>query len=296
MGTPANALDITASGFVKFDGVNVFTGVTKIPVASGGTDSTSFTAYSLIAAGTTSTGAMQSVGAGSSGQIIRSGGASALPSWSTATYPATAGTSGKVLISDGSNIVSSTPTFPNASATSGKIIKSDGTNWVASTETYAAPGTSGNVLTSDGTNWTSAAPTSSSGYAIYYSGGNNVVALNDSTTYYAAVATSWTTSHPRAYTRMYIPTTGTITKAYGAFYTSSTLGSSENTSLYIRLNDTTDTAISTTINLSSADVSFSNTSLGISVTAGDYIEIKLVTPAWVTNPVNTSFCVTIFVT
>jgi hypothetical protein len=46
------------------------------------------------------------------------------------------------------------------SATSRKIIVSDGTNWVSSTETYAVPGSSGNVLTSDGTNWTSATPAS----------------------------------------------------------------------------------------------------------------------------------------
>lgn len=46
--------------------------------------------------------------AGSSGQILRSGGAGA-PAWSTATYPATAGTSGNVLTSDGTNWVSSAP-------------------------------------------------------------------------------------------------------------------------------------------------------------------------------------------
>lgn len=71
-----------------------------------------------------------------------------------------AGTSGKVLVSNGTTWVNSTPTFPNASATTRKIIVSDGTNWVASTETYAVPGTSGNVLTSNGTNWTSASPIS----------------------------------------------------------------------------------------------------------------------------------------
>src|SRR5512135_501760 len=76
---------------------------------------------------------------------------------STPTYPNTSGTAGKVLVSDGTNNVYSTPTFPNASATTRKIIVSDGTDWVASTETYAVPGTSGNVMTSDGTNWTSAA-------------------------------------------------------------------------------------------------------------------------------------------
>jgi hypothetical protein len=92
---------------------------------------------------------------GSAGSLLRSGGSSANPSWTTPTYPNAASTSGKVIVSDGTNFVTSTPTFPNASATSNKVIKSDGTNWVASTETYAAPGTSGNRLVSDGTNWTS---------------------------------------------------------------------------------------------------------------------------------------------
>lgn len=117
------------------------------------------------------------------GKILQSANA-AIPAWSTPTYPSASGTSGKFLISDGTNnvyststiptsagatanklllsngtnYVLSTPTFPNASATANKIIKSDGTNWIASTETYAAPGTSGNVMTSDGTNWISSAP------------------------------------------------------------------------------------------------------------------------------------------
>lgn len=65
--------------------------------------------------------------AGSSGQILRSGGAGA-PTWSTATYPATAGTAGKLLVSDGTNIISSTPTYPNSGGTAGQILKTDGTN------------------------------------------------------------------------------------------------------------------------------------------------------------------------
>jgi hypothetical protein len=47
-------------------------------------------------------------GTATAGQILRSG-ASATPSWSTATYPATAGTSGNVLTSDGTNWSSSAP-------------------------------------------------------------------------------------------------------------------------------------------------------------------------------------------
>jgi len=42
MPTPANALDITSSGYVKFDGTNSFSGVTKVPIADGGTNANSF--------------------------------------------------------------------------------------------------------------------------------------------------------------------------------------------------------------------------------------------------------------
>lgn len=50
----------------------------------------------------TDTDSMEVSAAGSSGQILRSAGAAA-PTWSTATYPATAGTSGNALVSDGTN-------------------------------------------------------------------------------------------------------------------------------------------------------------------------------------------------
>lgn len=54
-------------------------------VANGGTGDTSFTAYSVICGGTTTTGALQNVsGLGSSGQVLTSNGAAALPSWTNA--------------------------------------------------------------------------------------------------------------------------------------------------------------------------------------------------------------------
>lgn len=57
---------------------------TDVSVAAGGTGrSTSTTAYGLIAAGTTATGAHQTLATGSSGQALLSGGASALPSWTS---------------------------------------------------------------------------------------------------------------------------------------------------------------------------------------------------------------------
>jgi hypothetical protein len=62
---------------------------TALPVANGGTGDTSFTAYAVITGGTTSTGALQSVsGVGTSGQVLTSNGASALPTWQTASASA----------------------------------------------------------------------------------------------------------------------------------------------------------------------------------------------------------------
>jgi hypothetical protein len=141
------------------------------------------------------------------GQILQvSSGAATGLAWSTPTYPSASGTSGKFLISDGTNnvyststiptsagatankvllsngtnYVLSTPTFPNASATSGKIIISDGTNWIASTPTYPnTSGTAGKILRSDGTNNVYSTSTFSDTYSastLLYSNGANTVA------------------------------------------------------------------------------------------------------------------------
>lgn len=59
------------------------------PVTEGGTGNATFTAYSIVTAGTTATGTFQNVvGLGSAGQILTSAGASALPAWQTLSIPA----------------------------------------------------------------------------------------------------------------------------------------------------------------------------------------------------------------
>lgn len=58
------------------------TGITDITVSDGGTGASSFTAYSVVIGGTTSTGALQSVASvGTSGQVLKSAGSGAAPSW-----------------------------------------------------------------------------------------------------------------------------------------------------------------------------------------------------------------------
>jgi len=62
------------------------TGITDLTVADGGTGrSTGTTAYSLVATGTTATGAQQTLANGATTEILVGGGASALPTWTTAT-------------------------------------------------------------------------------------------------------------------------------------------------------------------------------------------------------------------
>jgi hypothetical protein len=86
------------SMFVYNNGTNVVDAVTQfngtialasgvtgtLPVANGGTGATSQTAYAVLAGGTTSTGAYQSVASvGTSGQVLTSNGAGALPTFQT---------------------------------------------------------------------------------------------------------------------------------------------------------------------------------------------------------------------
>jgi len=87
--------------------------------------------------------------------------------------------------------------------------------------------------------------------------------------------------------KVYIRQSGTITGAELYCY-SGTAGTNESWSIYVRVNNTTDYLIATVAAATSERV-FSNTGLSISVSAGDYIEIKSVNPTWATNPLTTIF-------
>ena len=79
---------------------------TPVTVPYGGTGNNTFTAYSLICAGTTATGTFQNVsGIGTSGQVLTSNGASSLPTWqslpATGTVTSVSGTAGQIDVASG---------------------------------------------------------------------------------------------------------------------------------------------------------------------------------------------------
>lgn len=87
--------------------------------------------------------------------------------------------------------------------------------------------------------------------------------------------------------KIYIRKAGTI-KMVQLYCYSGTAGTGEAWVANIRLNNTTDTQIASVASATSERI-FTNSSLNIAVVAGDYIEIKMVNPTWVTNPLTTIF-------
>lgn len=139
----------TGNGFTKFTGAttaektytlpdatcSILTSNTAVTVAQGGTGNTSATAYALLAGGTTSTGAYQSLASvGTTGQVLTSNGAGALPTFQTSS-------AGVTVTNDTSTSSALYPTF--TSATSGSIsgvsVTSSKLTFVPSTGSVTAP-------------------------------------------------------------------------------------------------------------------------------------------------------------
>lgn len=141
-----------------------------INVPYGGTGRASATAYAPLVGGVTSTGAHQSMASGATGQIMQSAGNSAIPTWSTATFPSTATASGTRLKANGTNWVATTTTMPD-SGTTGRLIRGDGTNYVETTSTFADTYGASQILYSNGANAVQGLATANSGVLITSAGG-----------------------------------------------------------------------------------------------------------------------------
>jgi len=120
------------------------------------------------------------------------------------------------------------------------------------------------------------------GYAIQFECPNQATTTDGQTVYWGSKNLAQSTTADIQ--RIYIPKAGTIKVCYIHVH-AGTAGTAENWSMYIRLNNTTDTLVQT-LALSNAQRVWSNASLSIAVAVGNYIEIKEVEPTWSTNPAN----------
>lgn len=103
----------------------------------------------------------------------------------------------------------------------------------------------------------------------------------DATTYY--LGSTLGVPPTAAQNKTYIPRGGIISMAQVYWYAATVAGTNESFSIYVRLNNTTDYLIQAKSD-TNAEKLFDNPNINIPVAVGDYIEIKLVCPTWVTNP------------
>lgn len=113
----------------------------------------------------------------------------------------------------------------------------------------------------------------------------------DATTYYFGSGKGMTTT--QAVRRVRFPRAGIVRGI--SLMSALTAGSNENSTISLRLDNTTDTTISSTVDCSANPVEIINTSLSVSVSQNTYFEIKWVTPTWATNPTAMQFSGVIWV-
>lgn len=195
---------------------------TPVTVPFGGTGNTTFTAYSVICAGTTATGTFQNVsGVGSIGQVLVSNGAGTLPTWQNVSgtgtvnsglinqvaYYAAAGTavSGLTTANGGVLVTSNTgvPSILAGSGTTGTILRAiSGAAPAWSTATYPATTTINQLLYSSSANVIAGVATANGGVVATSNTGVPTVVAGSGTTGTMLQATSggtpaWsTTSYP----------------------------------------------------------------------------------------------------
>lgn len=116
----------------------------------------------------------------------------------------------------------------------------------------------------------------------------------DSTTYYVGGNPRGNPSTTYSSVQYIAPIAGTVTKAVYAVTVSGTLGTTEDVTLSVRVADTTDSA-TTAQDWDTAYRSTASADLSVAVAAGDTIAVKIVTPAWVTNPTTVIIDCTIWI-
>lgn len=163
-------------------------------------------------------------------------------------------------------------------------------------------GTVNGILKANGSGTVSAAvagtdyvaPASLVGYALMFYG-NTQSSPADATTYYFGNAPAQAIDTNATWYRIYVPKAGKIKAVYGNLHTGGAAGSGESSSIYVRINNTTDVTVTTSLTTNSVSNPFNATGLSTAVSAGDYLEIKWVTPTWASNPTNIRGSVVVYI-
>lgn len=80
----------------------------------------------------------------------------------------------------------------------------------------------------------------------------------------------------------------TLVKSVLEINTAGTLGTTENSTFAVRVNDAADNNIFTTVQFAAIQQAYISATLAIAFSAGDFFEWKWTCPTWVTNPTNVS--------
>jgi hypothetical protein len=153
----------TLTTAMTISNAQVVTLANALPVTSGGTGLTSTTVNQILYSSATST--IAGLATANNGLLVTSN--TGVPS-----ILGGPGTTGQILQSNAAAAPSfSTASFPSTSGTSGTILRSNGTNWVNSTATFADTYTASNLLYSNGANTVTGLATANNGVLITSSGG-----------------------------------------------------------------------------------------------------------------------------